>query len=211
MKGDILPALLRGLLLGFAIAAPVGPIGILCIRRTLAAGRATGFVSGLGAATADVLYGCIAAFGLTAVSELLVRQQGWLRLAGGLFLCYLGAKTLLSRPAAEPAAAEGRGYVGAYLSTLALTLTNPMTIFAFLAVFAGLGVGQTVNGYAAAAAVVLGVFLGSAAWWFLLSAGVSLLRGKLTARHLLWVNRAAGVIIVGFGIAALWGVVYGRK
>ncbi len=203
---DLLPALLRGLLLGFAIAAPVGPIGVLCIRRTLAQGRAIGFVSGLGAATADVLYGCIAAFGLTAISGLLVRQQGWLRLAGGLFLCYLGTKTLLSRPADEPAAAEGRGFVGAYLSTLLLTLTNPMTIFAFMAVFAGLGVGRTVNGYAAAAAVVLGVFLGSAAWWLLLSAGVSLLRGKLDGRALLWVNRVSGVVIAGFGVAALWGV-----
>ncbi len=203
---DLLPALLRGLLLGFAIAAPVGPIGVLCIRRTLAQGRAIGFVSGLGAATADVLYGCIAAFGLTAVSGLLVRQQGWLRLLGGLFLCYLGIKTLLSRPSDEPAAAEGRGFAGAYLSTLLLTLTNPMTIFAFMAVFAGLGVGRTVNGYAAAAAVVLGVFLGSAAWWFLLSAGVSLLRGRLDARHLLWVNRVSGVIIVGFGVVALGGL-----
>ncbi len=195
--------LLRGLLLGFAIAAPVGPIGILCIRRTLAQGRAVGFVSGLGAATADVLYGCIAAFGLTALSGLLVRQQGWLRLAGGLFLCYLGVKTLLTRPADQPAAAEGRGFAGAYLSTLALTLTNPMTIFAFMAVFAGLGVGQTIHGYAAAALVVLGVFLGSAAWWFLLSGGVSLLRSKFGTGALLWVNRAAGVIIAGFGIAAL--------
>ncbi len=195
--------LLRGLLLGFAIAAPVGPIGILCIRRTLAQGRAVGFVSGLGAATADVLYGCIAAFGLTALSGLLVRQQGWLRLAGGLFLCYLGVKTLLTRPADRPAAAEGRGFAGAYLSTLALTLTNPMTIFAFMAVFAGLGVGQTIHGYAAAALVVLGVFLGSAAWWFLLSGGVSLLRSKFGTGALLWVNRAAGVIIAGFGIAAL--------
>ena len=200
--------LLRGLLLGFAIAAPVGPIGVLCIRRTLAQGRAIGFVSGLGAATADVLYGAIAVFGLTVLSGLLTRQEGWLRLLGGLFLCYLGVKTLLSRPADEPAAAAGRGYVGAYFSTLLLTLTNPMTIFAFMAVFAGLGVvpaagGYASGGYAAAAAVVLGVFLGSSAWWFLLSVGISLLRRKLDMRVLLWVNRVSGAIIVGFGIAAL--------
>lgn len=202
----MLAPLLRGLALGFAIAAPVGPIGILCIRRTLAQGRAVGFISGLGAATADVLYGCIAAFGLTALSGLLVRQQDWLRLLGGLFLCYLGVKTLLARPADQPAAAEGRGFLGAYLSTLALTLTNPMTILAFLAVFAGLGVGQTMHGYAAAALVVLGVFLGSAAWWFLLSGGVSLLRSRFDTGALLWVNRAAGVMIAGFGIAALVSV-----
>jgi len=194
---------LRGFLLGLAIAAPVGPIGVLCIRRTLAQGRAIGFVSGLGAATADVMYGCIAAFGLTAISGVLVRQQAWLRLLGGLFLCYLGAKTLLSRPADQAANAEGRGYGGAYFSTLLLTLTNPMTILSFAAVFAGLGVGRAGNGYFAAAAIVLGVFLGSTAWWFLLSGGVSLLRGKFDARASLWVNRISGTIILGFGIAAL--------
>jgi len=194
---------LRGFLLGLAIAAPVGPIGVLCIRRTLAQGRAIGFVSGLGAATADVMYGCIAAFGLTAISGVLVRQQAWLRLLGGLFLCYLGAKTLLSRPADQAANAEGRGYGGAYFSTLLLTLTNPMTILSFAAVFAGLGVGRAGNGYFAAAAIVLGVFLGSTAWWFLLSGGVSLLRGRFDARASLWVNRISGTIILGFGIAAL--------
>lgn len=197
---------LRGLLLGFAIAAPVGPIGILCIRRSLAQGRAIGFVSGLGAATADVLYGCIAAFGLTAVSGLLVRQQDWLRLIGGLFLCALGVRTLLARPSDRPAAAENRGYGSAYLSTLLLTLTNPMTILSFAAVFAGLGLGGAGSGYPAAAAVVLGVFVGSAAWWFLLSGGVSLVRGKFDARMLLWVNRVSGLIIIGFGVAALANV-----
>jgi threonine/homoserine/homoserine lactone efflux protein len=194
---------LRGFLLGLAIAAPVGPIGVLCIRRTLAQGRAIGFVSGLGAATADVVYGCIAAFGLTAISGLLVRHQAWLGLVGGLFLCYLGVRTLLARPTGQSAAAEGHGFAGAYFSTLLLTLTNPMTILSFVAVFAGLGVGSAGNGYGAAAAIVLGVFLGSAAWWLLLSGGVSLVRDKFDARAMLWVNRVSGVIILGFGFAAL--------
>lgn len=195
--------ILRGFILGLAIAAPVGPIGVLCIRRTLAQGRAIGFVSGLGAATADVVYGCIAAFGLTAISGLLVRRQALLGLVGGLFLCYLGVRTLLSRPAAEAASAEGRGFAGAYFSTFLLTLTNPMTILSFVAVFAGLGVGRAGNGYAGAAAIVLGVFLGSSAWWFLLSGGVSLLRARFDARAMLWVNRISGVIILGFGLFAL--------
>ena len=197
-----LQLILRGFILGLAIAAPVGPIGVLCIRRTLAQGRLFGFVSGLGAATADALYGCVAAFGLTAISALLVRQQDLLRLLGGLFLCYLGVRTLLARPTDQSAAAEGQGLGRAYFSTLLLTLTNPITILSFVAVFAGLGVGGG-NGYGAAAAIVLGVFLGSAAWWFLLSGGVSLVRDKFDARAMLWVNRVSGVIILGFGGAAL--------
>ena len=199
-----MPALvLRGFILGLAIAAPVGPIGVLCIRRTLAQGRPFGFVSGLGAATADAIYGCIAALGLTAISALLVRQQDLLRLLGGLFLCYLGVKTLLARPTDRSAAAEGQGLGSAYFSTLLLTLTNPITILSFIAVFAGLGVGRSGNGYGAAAAIVLGVFLGSATWWFLLSGGVSLVRDKFDARAMLWVNRISGAIILGFGVAAL--------
>ena len=148
----MLALILRGFILGLAIAAPVGPIGVLCIRRTLAQGRLFGFVSGLGAATADALYGCVAAFGLTAISALLVRQQDLLRLLGGLFLCYLGVRTLLARPTDQSAAAEGQGLGGAYFSTLLLTLTNPITILSFVAVFAGLGVGGG-NGYGAAAAI----------------------------------------------------------
>jgi threonine/homoserine/homoserine lactone efflux protein len=205
-EGSVLSALiLRGFILGLAIAAPVGPIGVLCIRRTLAQGRLFGFVSGLGAATADAIYGCIAALGLTAISALLVRQQDLLRLLGGLFLCYLGVKTLLARPADRSAAPEGQGLGRACFSTLLLTLTNPITILSFVAVFAGLGVGRASNGYSAAAAIVLGVFLGSAAWWFLLSGGVSLVRDKFDARAMLWVNRISGTIILGFGLVALAG------
>lgn len=198
--------LLRGMLLGLAIAAPVGPIGVLCIRRTLTQGQAIGFVSGLGAATADVLYGCIAALGLTAISSQLVHHQRWLSLGGGLFLCYLGARTLLSRPAERPAAAGSHSFPGAFFSTLLLTLTNPMTVLSFTAIFAGLGVGRIEGGYTAAGMVVLGVFLGSAGWWLMLSAGVNLLRGKFDARALLWVNRISGIIILGFGLVALIGL-----
>jgi threonine/homoserine/homoserine lactone efflux protein len=202
-----MPALiLRGFILGLAIAAPVGPIGVLCIRRTLVQGRTFGFVSGLGAATADATYGCIAAFGLTAISTLLVRQQDVLRLLGGLFLCYLGVKTLLARPSDRSAAAEGQSLGNAFFSTLLLTLTNPITILSFVAVFVGLGVGRAGNGYGAAAAIVLGVFLGSSAWWFLLSGGVSLVRDKFDARAMVWVNRISGVIILGFGGVALSGL-----
>ena len=193
--------LLRGLVIGLSIAAPVGPIGVLCIRRTLAEGRVAGFVSGLGAATADMLFGCVAGFGLTFISNALLAQQFWFRLIGGLFLCYLGVKTLLSHPAEVAATAQGKGLLGAYTSTLFLTATNPLTIFAFAAIYAGLG--TPAGDYRAALTLVAGVFAGSALWWMLLSGGVSLFRAKFDARSLLWVNRISGIVIVGFGCFSL--------
>jgi threonine/homoserine/homoserine lactone efflux protein len=200
---------LRSLIIGLSIAAPVGPIGVLCIRRTLAHGRGYGLVSGLGAATADAVYGCVAGFGLTFISSFLVNQQVWLRLIGGAFLCYLGVKTLLEKPAEEAADAKGIGLLGAYGSTFLLTLTNPMTILSFAAVFAGLGIAETGGNYGSAAILVLGVFAGSALWWLLLSSGVSLFRDRFTPQGLVWVNRVSGLVVLGFGVFALVSTVAG--
>jgi threonine/homoserine/homoserine lactone efflux protein len=157
--------LLEGLVIGFSIAAPVGPIGMLCIRRTLAEGRLSGIASGLGAATADAVYGCVAALGLTFISNILIDQQVWLRLIGGLFLCYLGIKTFLARPTKRAALTKGNGLVGAYASTFFLTLTNPMTILSFSAIIAGLGLASAGRNFISAGALVLGVFIGSSLWW----------------------------------------------
>lgn len=198
--------MLRGLVIGFSIAAPVGPIGVLCIRRTLAEGQASGLVSGLGAATADALYGCVAGFGLTFISKILFGQQIWLRLIGGAFLCYLGLKTFLARPAEQVASAQRDGLAGAYGSTFFLTLTNPMTILSFAAIFAGLGVASASGNYLSAGVLVLGVFIGSALWWLILSGGVGLFRAKFSPHGLRWVNRISGVIIIGFGLLALLGL-----
>lgn len=195
--------LLRGLVIGFSIAAPVGPIGLLCIRRTLAEGRAFGFISGLGAATADAIYGCIAGFGLTFISTILVSGQAWLRLIGGVFLFYLGLKTFLARPAENAASAKGEGLLGAYASTCFLTLTNPITILSFAAIFAGLGLASPRGHYLSAGVLVLGVFIGSALWWLILSGGVGLFRTMFSPHGLRWVNRVSGVIITGFGLVAL--------
>ena len=194
---------LRGLIIGFSIAAPVGPIGVLCIRRTLVNGRTSGFVSGLGAAVADACYGCVAAFGLTTLSNFLVGQQSWLRMLGGLFLCYLGSKTFIAKPVEQTTLENGSGLTGVFASTFALTVTNPMTILSFVAVFAGLGLGPGARNFIAATLLILGVFIGSALWWLLLSSGVALLREKFSAIHLRWVNRASGVVIAGFGLLAL--------
>lgn len=195
----------KGLVLGLSIAAPVGPIGVLCIRRTLANGRLTGLVSGLGAATADALYGSIAAFGITLVSNVLVSQQMWLRLLGGVFLCYLGVRAFLSQAANHAADATSVGLVGSYLSTLLLTLTNPLTILSFAAIFAGVGLGSGADNLSAVL-LVGGVFSGSALWWIVLSGGVSLFRSRFDLATMRWVNRISGGIITAFGIVALFSL-----
>ncbi len=192
--------LFRGFLIGFSIAAPVGPIGVLCIRRTLAEGRLYGLLSGLGAASADTFYGLVAALGLTLISTFLIEQANWLRLIGGGYLCYLGVKTFLSRPAEQAAQAQGRGRLGAYTSTLFLTLTNPLTIFAFAAIFAGVGASVASGNTGGALLVVLGVFLGSCAWWCILVTLTGLFRSKLTTGGLRWVNRVSGIFILAFGV-----------
>jgi len=193
----------RGLAIGFAIAAPVGAIGLLCIRRTLADGRLAGFVSGLGAATADALYGAVAALGLTAISAALIAHQDAVRLVGGLFLVYLGVRTALTAPAVTTSAGSGRGLAVAYGSTFALTLTNPTTILSFAAVFAGLGLGTSAGDRWSAALMVCGVFLGSALWWLILSGAVGLFRRAMTTERLQWVNRVSGGVLVAFGVLAL--------
>jgi threonine/homoserine/homoserine lactone efflux protein len=194
--------IVKGLAIGFSIAAPVGPIGLLCIRRSLADGRQVGLAIGLGAATADAAYGCVAGFGLTAISSFLIGQRFWLGLLGGIFLCYLGARTFFSQAVQQEATVRGHHVFPAYVSTFLLTLTNPMTILSFVAVFAGLGLGASPD-YRAASALVLGVFLGSAMWWLLLSSGVALLQSRIDSTWMQGINRISGVIIFAFGLYSL--------
>ncbi len=197
----------RGYLIGLAIAAVVGPISVLCMQRTLAHGWRYGAISGLGVATADGLYAALAAFGVTAISRLLLSMQLWVRLLGGVFLIYLGVKAILEKPATQAASASTRkGLSGAYLSILLLTLANPLTILSFAAVFVGLGVDVGQRTQLAAALVVIGVAIGSASWWLLLTGGVTLLRARLTPRWLIWINRLAGCVILVFGLWALIGL-----
>ncbi len=193
----------KGLVLGFSIAAPVGPIGVLCIRRTLAGGFAGGFLSGLGVATADAIYGCIAAFGLSAAAALLLDGKFYLHLAGGAFLLYLGAKSFCARPAEASSCAENKNSWSSYLSAFLLTLTNPMTIMSFAAVFAGLGLGSAA-GRLSPYFLVAGVFTGSMLWWLVLSLAVNALRGRFNYNKMVWVNRLSGLAIAGFGVFSLW-------
>lgn len=197
---------LRGLLLGFSIAAPVGPIGLLCIRRTLADGRLSGLATGLGAATADGFYGAVAAFGLTAVSSFLLGQRLWVHLIGGAFLFYLGLRIVLAGPPDKAAVVSRSGVGGAYASTVLLTLSNPTTILSFVAAFAAFGVAGSRGSALSAGLITLGVFCGSALWWLILSGLVSALRTRMTPGTLLWINRASGLLIIGFAVVSLVSV-----
>jgi threonine/homoserine/homoserine lactone efflux protein len=193
---------LKGLAFGFILAATVGPMWILCFRRTLAHGRVFGFVSGMGVATADALYGFVAAFGLTVISGFLIAQKFWLSLIGGAFLCWLGIRTLTAKPTDTAAIAPAGSLTVAYTSTLALTLTNPATILAFVAIFAGLGLASS-GSYAEASLVVLGVVLGSAVWWVMLALGAGWLRSRSGPRTLKTINVVAGLSILTFGVVQL--------
>ncbi|HEX6867586.1 MAG TPA: LysE family transporter [Candidatus Limnocylindrales bacterium] len=197
------PALtLRGFILGFTIAAAVGPISLLVIRRTLAEGRLYGLVSGLGVATADATYGAIAAFGLSAVTDVLVNARQVLGLVGGVFLLWLAWQTIRSTPTeAATVTARRGGYAGAYLSILGLTMANPMTILSFGALFAGLGVTSGATGDAAL--VVLGVLLGSTAWWVVLTTVIGTLRTRVTPVWIHRINLVSGFVIGAFAIAAI--------
>ena len=198
---------IKGFIIGFSIAAPVGPIGILCIQRTLSEGNIQGMVTGLGAASADAIYGFIAAFGLTFISNFLVEQSFWFRLIGGFFLCYLGIKAFLSKPQ-DPALSLGnRTILSAYGTTFFLTLTNPMTILFFAGVFAGLGLVSESIQYSSAGLMVIGVFIGSGTWWLILSGATSIFRRKINDLKLAWINKISGFVILAFGLAALISIV----
>lgn len=193
----------RGLAAGFLLAAPVGPIGVLCIRRTLSGGRLSGFVSGLGAAVADGLYGAIAAFGLTLVSDFLVGHKYTLRLVGGAFLIYVGIKILMSVPSEKRVPDRARTLVADFVSTFFLTLTNPLTIFVFMSTFTWLRLELVGGGYFAASLVVAGIFAGSALWWLFLSTIVGFFGPHVRGNLLLAIHKISGIAILAFGVFVL--------
>lgn len=195
--------LLKGIIVGFVIAATLGPIGILCIRKTFQYGRWSGLFSGLGAAFADVVFGIVAAFGLTAVSDVLLSGQMWFRLIGGIFLIYLGIKTYLSKPVISSQTVTHKTLLNDFTTTFFLTMINPTTIISFVAIFAGLGLAETHGNYIDATWLVLGIFIGSIIWWIILAEGVTFFRQKISQKVMVWINRCAGIIIVLFGVLAL--------
>jgi len=193
---------LKGIIIGFAMAVPIGPIGIMCIRKTLTEGRMHGLIIGLGAATADLLYGSVAAFGLTVISNTLLTQRIWIRLIGGALLLFLGVRTFRAHPPDPKFQIENGGQLRSYFTTVFLTLTNPLTIFAFIAVFAALGLGNGLSLFSSST-LVAGVFAGSFLWFFSLSSGATLFRKKLDVIGLRWVNKIAGILIIISGVVAI--------
>ncbi|MFY8020417.1 MAG: LysE family translocator [Bacteroidia bacterium] len=195
---------IKGLIIGFSVAAPVGPIGVLTIKRTLSEGRTAGFVTGLGAAFADSLYGVVAGFGLSAISSFLLTHEFWIKLIGGLFLLYLGVKSFMAKPASTAANVDSKGLFNHFISTFFLTVSSPATILSFVAIFTGLGLGTSQTDYATSFTLVVGVFLGSALWWLILSSIMAYFQSKISSDKLIWINRFSGLIILSFGIFALY-------
>jgi threonine/homoserine/homoserine lactone efflux protein len=203
--------LLKGIAVGIVIAVPVGPVGVLCVRRTIFEGRLFGFISGLGAASADTIFGIVAGFGLTVVSDVLLDFQGWLRAAGGLFLVYIGASALRKRIVRyERPEKSAENLLSAYLSTFALTITNPVTILAFLGIFAGVGFTGEEATLGRAAMLVAGVLLGSLIWWLGISLGAGIFRRSFGERHLTLLNRISGAILTLSGIGLVCSLLYDK-
>jgi threonine/homoserine/homoserine lactone efflux protein len=195
--------IIQGVLIGFVVAVPVGPLGLLCINRALAMGALCGLLSGLGVASADALAASIAALGISFISSFFTEHQTVLRLAGGVFLCYVGWQIYRTKPKLAPAPSDVNGLLNAYATTFFLTISNPVTILSFIAIYAGWHVPSLHGRYFAAALLTLGVFIGSALWWVGLFVGMTVFRDKFSLDALSWVHRVSGVLIVSFGIAVL--------
>ena len=197
MMDLVLP--IRGLAVGLIIAAPVGPVNVLCIQRTIERGWKSGILSGLGAAIADTLYGAIAGFSISLVIQFLIREEFWIRLVGGILLMGIGV-VYYRKPPRSLAAAAAHPYTNSdFLSTLLLTATNPTTVLSFLAVLAMLGLGKQ-RPLWQTSFLVVGIFFGSMTWWTILASVASLLRRRITDRTMRWMNRVAGIAIGGFGL-----------
>jgi threonine/homoserine/homoserine lactone efflux protein len=196
--------LVKGIVVGAVIAVPVGPVGILCLRKTIFEGRLAGLVSGLGAATADAFFGVVAAFGLTFVSDWLFGYEGVLRAAGGCYLLYAGGRALLAPPRQDMADESGpETLLRDFASTFALTITNPITILVFLGVFGVLGLSGPRATLVRAGVLVAGVWAGSFLWWLALSLGIGAFRRSIGQHHLAWISRGSGIILFSCGAALL--------
>ena len=194
---------LKGLLIGFVIAIPLGPTGLLCINRGLAGGAVYGLLSWLGVATGDALAGGITALGLTFVSNFFFEQHGWLHVVVGLFFCYFGFRIFIARPIRPVAIVREGKLLGGYTSTLFLTVTNPITFASFFGIYAGWGVKILRGEYYSAALLAVAIFIGTALWWLVLGAALAFCRKRFSDSVLRGIDLVSGAVIVGFGFVLL--------
>jgi threonine/homoserine/homoserine lactone efflux protein len=202
--------LLNGFLVGFTASIPLGPIGVLCIQKTINKGRISGFVSGMGAASADTIYAIIAGFGLSFVSNLIISHQFYLRIIGAGVLLFMGYRIFRTNPAIQmrKTIQQKQNLLADYLSIMLLTISNPLTIFLFGAVFAGFGIIEGNADFKALFLLVTGVFMGALLWWTLLTGAINLFRNKFRLKRIWWINKITGVMIMLFSILAFISVFF---
>lgn len=193
---------LKGIVAGFIVAVPVGPVAMMCIRRTLATNVISGYATGFGAAFADTLYAIIAAYGISFIADILFTNDFWFRLIGGCILCLMAAR-MLSAPPAENTAPDTEKLFGDFVSALVITGTNPITLIAFGVIFTSIGVATAGDNYEWAEALIAGVFVGSAVWWAMLSALAAISRRWIGELSLTWINRVSAVVILACGVLIL--------
>lgn len=194
---------LWGGLIGLAVAVPVGPVNILCLQRTLKSGVIVGLLSGLGAALGDSFFGFVAAFGVTVVADFLMAHLRLFQTIGGILLLFLALRTWRERPHLEVRGSAAVQMLKGFLSAFFLTITNPVTILGFIAIFASVGLNRIGENLDQANSLVAGIFAGSALWWVILTNGARFLKGRLNDHHLLMINRASALLMVAFGLFAL--------
>ena len=201
---------LKGIIVGISVSAPLGPLGILCIQRTMNKGFLYGFVSGLGAVFADILYASVAGFGISIIADFLKAHEFAIRVVGGIFILVVGVMIFRSNPVKQirQQNAQKKGYVSDFVSSFFITVTNPLTIIVFGAVFAGLGLDQS-STFGMIMYTLSGIFTGAILWWFSLNIGVNIFRKRIRLRNLYWINKVSGVLVAAFGIAIFVSIFFG--
>ena len=200
--------IIKGILIGISVSAPLGPIGVLCIQRTLNKGFKSGLISGIGAASADIIYAIIAGFSITFISDFLIENQNYIRIIGGMFLIFIGAKIFTSNPAKQirKLRTKGNNYYKDYITSFLVTVSNPITILAFGAIFASFNMVEKGSGTFPIIILVVTVFSGAILWWLSLISIVTIFKSRIRLRNLLWINRVTGVLIIIFALFVIISV-----